>query len=196
MHNDHDHGKDITDAEGELDRLETAGEIMPEAVWLAQVSRVMYELGSAFYGRELKKIQRSKRLSKLQTPFLGLADVQHIVTVEAGGRVRLAFMHEAADPKILEWWRISGRDVAPLVDGVDRLIEVTYPLLGAESPSKLAAFQKLEADGAKRCLLLNLTRVYLDALVVTAKAEVCQVARFSNPLKGAPKPAMDLTQLH
>jgi len=136
-------GRDIADAERQLDHMIETRQIVPAAVWLAQVARGMFELGGALYARELRKIQKSKRLSRLQTPFMGLDGVQHIVTIEAGGRVRLAFMHEQADPKILEWWRISGRDAAHLVQGVDRLIEVAYPLLGDESPSKLAAFRPI-----------------------------------------------------
>ena len=188
--------KDVFDAQRDFERLVATGEIMPEAAWIAHVTRTMYELGGALYGRELEKIQRSEELSRVQEPFLHLEDVQHLVTVKAGGWVQFAFLHEEATPKIVGWSTMQGEEVALLTQAADRLIEVVYPLLGEQSASKLEAFQKLEAQGAKRMVVINLTRTYLDCLVVTSRAEVCQIARFSKPMSGVPMPAMDLTRLH
>lgn len=188
------HHKDIAAAEREFEHLVATGQIVPDAVWLAQASRTMFELAGALYARELKRVQASRRLSRVQAPFMGLDGVQHLVTVEVGGWARFAFLHEDADPKVSEWWRMKGRDVVHLLKGADRIIEVAYPLLEEESPSKRAAFQRIEADGGRRMALVNLSRAYLDALVVSASGQVAQIARFSNPLRGVPVPGIDLTK--
>ncbi len=195
MQNDDDTiNKGITDARRQFEHLVATGQIVPDAVWLAQVSRTMFELAGALYGREMRKLARSKRLSRVQAPYMGLDDVQHIVMIETTGRVRFLFLHEDADPKVSCWWTIQGRDVAHLVTGAHRCIEVTYPLLERESLSKYEAFQQLEAAGAKRLALINLTRAYFDLLVMTTGGVVSQIARFSNPLRGIPVPGIDLTK--
>lgn len=182
--------------QAELDRLIESGEVVPEAKWVAQASRAAFELTGTLYQRELKKIQRSKRLSRMQAPYMGLGEVGHLAAIEASGRVRFAFVHEQADPKVTEWARLAGTDVAHLVAVVDRLVDAVYPLVGEESLSKLVAFRKLERSGGKRMILCDLTRTTLSALIATEDGALCEIVKFSNPLRGVTMPMDTPPLLH
>jgi len=192
-------GRDIADAERQLAHMIKAGQIVPEAVYAPQLARLVWQGSGAFYEQEIDKAQNHPHRAKALEPFSGLEpdELEHLVVIEASGMVRFAFNRIASNTAtpVTEWHRTSkGKAAATLAAGVDRLVEVVYPMVGKESPSKLAAFWALERNGARRIALVNLTVGFLDLLVATRSGQLSQIVRFTRPLRGISVPGVDLTR--